>query len=313
MREQPTPLPPFASVLKSREVEDPVNIFVHRPLAYAFVAAIYRTSITPNAVTFLAMLTGIVAGAMWLVGTPGAMIAGGLLLWAAAILDGADGILARAKKMQSQFGRALDGTADMVVAIATVLPGFYHLWLKEHDVAQLAVMVPAIALTVVHLNLYDYYKESYLRMTRPGRGGEGDDPAAVEKRIREAKDLGAVTRFAANQMLGYVQNAQRLVRLTNPQALREGRSVVVDERTAAIYRKHNAAPMQLWALVSLAPHSYLLAICGMFDRLDVYLWVRLFVMNAFFLVLLVWQRRATEKTMRELEEAGAADSSLRTA
>ena len=36
-------LPPFASVLKSREVEDPVNLWLHRPIAYALVAAIYRT------------------------------------------------------------------------------------------------------------------------------------------------------------------------------------------------------------------------------------------------------------------------------
>ena len=37
------------------------------------------------------------------------MIAAGALLWTAAILDGADGILARAKGQASQFGRALDG------------------------------------------------------------------------------------------------------------------------------------------------------------------------------------------------------------
>ena len=42
----PPPLPPFASVLKSKEVEDPVNLWLHRPLAYAFVAAVYRTPVT---------------------------------------------------------------------------------------------------------------------------------------------------------------------------------------------------------------------------------------------------------------------------
>ena len=47
------------------------------------------------------------------------MVWGGALLWISAIMDGADGILARAKNMQSAFGRALDGTADMVVGLST--------------------------------------------------------------------------------------------------------------------------------------------------------------------------------------------------
>ena len=51
-------------MLKSREVEDPVNLWVHRPLAYLFVAAIYRTSITPNQITFLALTVGTVAKAL---------------------------------------------------------------------------------------------------------------------------------------------------------------------------------------------------------------------------------------------------------
>src|SRR5687767_10616973 len=102
----PPALPPFQAVLKSREVEDPVNLWVHRPLAYAFVSAVYRTSITPNQVTFMAMAVGVLAASCWVYGSPAALVAGGVLLWLSAILDGADGILARAKRMSSPAGRA---------------------------------------------------------------------------------------------------------------------------------------------------------------------------------------------------------------
>ena len=100
-------LPPFRTLLKSSEVEDPVNIMVHRPIAYAFVWSIFKTSITPNMVTLMAVIAGFTAGVMFIWGTPHAMIAGGVLLWSAAILDGADGFLARAKNLQSQFGLSL--------------------------------------------------------------------------------------------------------------------------------------------------------------------------------------------------------------
>jgi hypothetical protein len=58
--------------------------------------------------------------------------------------------------------------------------------------------------------------------------------------------------------------------------------------------------MRLWALVSLAPHSYLMAICAMLNRLDIYLFIRVFLMNGIFLVAVIWQRRATRRTIEEL-------------
>ena len=299
-------LPPFRSLLKSTEVEDPVNICVHRPLAYAFVWSIFRTPITPNGVTLMAILAGLASGAFFLSGTPTAMIAAGALLWTAAILDGADGILARAKGQASQFGRALDSAADVIVAVATVFPAFAHLYFKDQNTTHLWLMGPAIGLTAVHLWLYDFYKENYLRRTRLDRGGEGEDPEQVARLVESAKAKGAITHFAVKHvLLPYVQTQQKIIRLLDPLAVVGRNDVARNEKTAAIYRRHNQGPMRLWAIVSLAPHSYLMAICAMCDRLDVYLYLRLFGMNAIFLVAALWQRRATRATVDDLRDIGA--------
>ena len=304
-------LPPFRSLLKSTEVEDPINIMVHRPLAYGFVWSIFRTPLTPNMVTVMAMIVGLASGWFFLQGGPTDMIVAGALLWAAAILDGADGILARAKNMGSQFGRALDGTADIVVACATVFPAFYHLWTKEQDPTHLYLMVPVILLTVPHLHIYDYYKESYLRATRLDRGGEGDDPEKVAKLAEQARERGPVAYFTTKYvLLPFVESQHKIIGLLNPLSLREGVEIERSEETAAVYRRHNLWPMRLWTIISLAPHSYLMAICAMFDRLDVYLWIRLVGMNSVMLVATVWQRRATEKTMDELTAMGAVRGSV---
>ena len=58
-------LPPFASVLKSRDVEDPINLLFNRRLAYWFVALVYRTPLTPNQVTLLSIVVGVVAAGCW--------------------------------------------------------------------------------------------------------------------------------------------------------------------------------------------------------------------------------------------------------
>lgn len=300
------PLPPFSQISKSPEVEDPVNRFVHRPLAYAFVRAIYGTGLTPNGVTVLAMAVGVTAGCFWIWGSREGLIVGGILLWISAILDGADGILARAKNLQSQFGRALDGSADMVVAIFTVLPAGYMLLVSEGAWIT-GLLVIAILSAVVHLVNYDYYKESFMRFTRPERGGEGEDLDDVRRRIEEleGQDLSLVTRLTMKHvLLPYTLWGYLSVKLTNPSALREGKRWTVTEETAQMFRRHNAGPMQLWAATSLSPHTYLIAICGMLDRFDVYLWIRFGLMNFLFVVGVIWQRVATRRTLEELERMG---------
>jgi len=302
------PLPPFSTLLKSRDVEDPVNIYVHRPLAYAFVAAVYHTPMTPNMVTFLSICVGMVSGAMFLLGTPTTMVVAGICLWASAILDGADGFLARAKNLSSPFGRALDGSADMIVAIVTVIPAVIHLWLKHHDPMLIALSVPAIGLTTIHLSAYDYFKESFLRRTRVGKGGEGEDLDQAVERKQEAEARGWFMRFVYERIfLPYLETQKKHIARIDPAAQREGKRAIVDEQTAAIYRKHNLLPMRLWALISLAPHAYLMSIAAMIDRIDLYFWLRLVAMNVIFLCVVVLQRRATRRTQADLAAIGAED------
>ncbi|MFT5353207.1 MAG: phosphatidylglycerophosphate synthase [Polyangiales bacterium] len=298
---RPLQLPPLKTLLKSTEVEDPINIRVHRPLAYGFVRLIWRTPITPNMVTLMSVIVGTIAGAMFIWGSRGAMVAGGILLWSAAILDGADGLLARAKKLQSEFGRAIDGWADMVVALVTVLPAIYHLWTQQHDTTYLWIAVPAILMTSVHLSLYDYFKESYLRMTRPDGRGEGQDYDQTAQQIEVARENGLLSYVAVKHvMLPYLKQQQRLIRFFDPDS-RELRQLMTKPEFAATYRKHNLIPMRLLTMTSLAPHSYLMAWCAMADRVDVYLWIRLVPMNIIFIIALIWQRWATQRMIKELD------------
>jgi phosphatidylglycerophosphate synthase len=302
-------LPPLHNVLKSNDVEDPVNRWVHRTLAYLFVRSVFRTPITPNMITFSTIVLGFIAGCAMIWGTPTAMIVGGVLLWSAAILDGADGILARAKNLHSEFGRALDGAADSLVAVFTVFPAFYHIWVTYHNPYHLVLMAPALLLTVTHLAVYDFYKESYLRATRRGEGSEGNDADHIAQTIEAAQEKGPIIRLAMRWILvPHLQRQKAVISWLNPDAWQLSQKLQSDERTSEIYRQENLWPMRLWAVISLAPHSYLMAICAMMDRLDVYLYLRVFGMNAVFLVAALWQRYATQRTIERL--AGGAGIEL---
>jgi hypothetical protein len=196
----------------------------------------------------------------------------------------------------------------MIVAVCTVFPAFFHIWVTGRDVVELVAMGPTLVLTLAHLYAYDYFKESYLRQTRLGRGGEGEDPGSVSRLVAPAREKGLVTYLAVRcVLLPFVTAQQRLVDLLDPGAHREGTHYRVTEASAAIYRRHNEGPMRIWALISLAPHSYLMAVCAMTNRLDFYLWIRLVVMNVLFVFVVGWQRRATERTNAELLALGAIE------
>ncbi len=299
-------LPPFAQVLKSREVEDPVNLWLHRPLAYAFCWLIYRTSITPNQVTFLAILLGFASAACWIEGSPIAMIWGGALLWSSAIMDGADGILARAKNLQSEFGRALDGTADLMVGLATVSACVYHMIQQGAGPGMLTMAAFAFLTTTWQFNLYDFYKELHLRHTRLDRSGESDTKSAAKAPPQsfEVHPRPWYTRASLAIYKDYLDLQDRIIRRTNDSARDLLSGVSRSAESVEVYRQHNKLPMQLWMAVSLAPHSYLFAIFGMFDRLDLYLMIRLGVMPLVMVAALITQRTATSRTVAEFRARG---------
>lgn len=302
---KPTSLPPLAKVLKPVEVEDPININVNRRLAYAFVWLIYPTRMTPNQVTYLATVVGLIAAAFWFVGTPLAMLIGGILLWTSAILDGADGVLARARNTHSQFGRALDGFMDLVVAVASIAAGFIHVWQQHPGMWLFWAGIPLLLTSGTHLLSYDFYKESFLRFTNPDNK-DNESFAQVDAVFQSAKTHTPwYLRMHLNYLRGAVQNENRFVAITNPAAAREGLRYTVTAETAEIYRRNNLGPMRIWRWLGLAPHTYLMSIFGMFDRLDLYLWLRLVVINALFVIALVWQRRASERTLQSLQAINA--------
>jgi phosphatidylglycerophosphate synthase len=97
------------------------NVYVMRPVAAVVVAALSRTSITPNQVTLLNLAVFLVAAAL-LVACPswaGGVAAMGVI-YASYCLDCADGMLARFKKLASKAGHLFDFFTDELKAVLLV-------------------------------------------------------------------------------------------------------------------------------------------------------------------------------------------------
>jgi phosphatidylglycerophosphate synthase len=102
------------------------------PLALPLARFLARKRLLgPDAVTVLALVTGLSVGAAFATGTRAGLVAGALLFYAAFVLDCVDGKLARALGVTSARGEALDHLADGGRRASATLGIAFYLWRAE--------------------------------------------------------------------------------------------------------------------------------------------------------------------------------------
>ena len=94
----------------SRHLDRSISLAVSRRLA--------NTAVTPNQMTYVAVLIGLVGAPFFLSSRPSVQVVGGILFLLHSIIDGCDGELARLKFRESRWGGVLDFWGDNVVHVA---------------------------------------------------------------------------------------------------------------------------------------------------------------------------------------------------
>lgn len=303
----------YRSTLKSVEVEEPIDLALHRPLAFGLAKAAFPTPLTPNQLTVLSMVLGVAGGLVLYASGSGRAIGltpiaghvvGAAALFLAAVVDCSDGMLARMRKTSSELGRMLDGAADSVTSLAATLGSvavMMHFYTRPSE--RVAVVVLS-ALTVYtsqfHTSGYDFYKNVYLRMTVPGnREGEDLEDASLRWEAARRGPTSFVFRAAFKEYLGYLAAQRRFVSWFDPFATpRLSALPAVDAAAAAVYRQHHAPLMRVWrSFFGVGSMMFGFVVSNAFGRPDLFLLYRLLVLNAvFFLWLMPAQRRASRAT-----------------
>ena len=118
---------------------------LNRKASAQIVKYLARTKVTPNQVTVVSLIVGLLGGLLFFKGTYIYLVIGAIILEISVTLDCVDGGLARVKGMCSEFGQWLENLADRLVEITALLGLSVGQFRISHDPRVLILGSGAIA------------------------------------------------------------------------------------------------------------------------------------------------------------------------
>ncbi len=98
--------------ITGKSTDGPISKYINRKISTRITSLIvkYKIPLTPNQVSLISFLLGVLAGLMYLVNA----IIAGILVQVSSIIDGVDGELARALNKTSKVGGFIDAILDRI-------------------------------------------------------------------------------------------------------------------------------------------------------------------------------------------------------
>lgn len=283
----------YKQSLKMIEVEEPLDLYFYRIVSFIFVKIIYPLPITPNQLSVVALLMGIISGVFFAFGTVQSFFAAGVLYALYYLFDLSDGQVARLKKNGTRLGRIIDGIADYVTHIAIYF-GLIIGW--ANTTADILIVAGALASLLVHVMLFDYYRNRYLGYAQGGVSLYGDDLAEFREEYTQLKNEGGryLSRFIIYVYLKYLNFQQMFVSSQKSEQ-------IFEKYDLDNFLKRNRPVIRFWSYMGSSLHISLLIVLALINRIDIYLYSIIFVINAYALFMFILQMIVDKKTSLKME------------
>jgi len=279
---RPGPLRFFKDSLKSDAyyADEIINIYLLRPAAALVVWILYPTRVTPNQVTISAIVAGFAAAWAYLGNTAGWFVAAGLLVTLKDVLDDADGQLARAKQLYSRRGRFLDSIGDVAVN-AAIFSAITIVVLHAHHSISI-IMLGALSLLGITLRVsyHVFYQASFLHLEKSYSLNR------IIEEVTEEDRKGDPVALRLQQIFNviYTWQDKLIARIDNPCKGRE----LNESETREWYR--DKAGLRISGLLGFGTELALLSVCSIANRLELYLWLNVLLMNGVCLTAIAYRK-----------------------
>jgi len=272
----------FKQSLKTVDSEEILDLILFRPISFLFVKLIYNTNITPNQISLVALVFGILSGILYGFGTYQFLILGSASFFICNTLDCMDGQLARLKKNGTKIGRVVDGFIDYITSISVFLGLGIAMTLITGDATYSWLLTIAAGISKALQNMFfDHYRNSYLEYVYQKASPLDDEIEEYSEEKERLKNVEGkyLEKFLISVYLSYCtfqKNSTEHIEL----------NISPEE-----YKRKNKLLIRMWSWIGSTTHMVTLIIFSLFDRIDLYLIVTVTLGNLIFIILLIWQKQ----------------------
>lgn len=284
----------FKKSLKHSIFDEIFTLYVFRPIAFIFLKMFYKIPITPNQISLLSILVGIVAGVFFSFGTYFWFVIGGVCFGIATVLDCLDGMIARLKNMGTYIGRIIDGISDYIASVAIHIGfalGIVNNPQLNFPINPWILMALAAVFNIMHSIMVDYYKSEFMYYAL----GKGFSREEEKQRFREElkkmknQKLKLLDKIIVYTYLGYTH-------------LQTSSSVITKNKyDRETYYKKNRVLIQFWFLIGPNMHIVLMMIAAFLYRPMIYFYYVIGFGNLLMVVLWIIQVRLNKKLLLNKE------------
>ena len=270
----------YKKTIKSSLSDEIINTYLLRPIAGAIVWILYPTSITPNQVTIASTVAGLIAAGFYLHDESASIAIAGLLVTLKDVLDSADGQLARAKQQYSRIGRFLDSIGDFVVNLAVFCAIGWTLFASSGNSWMIVLALLGLAGLTLRVSYHVYYLASFLHL---------EEKYKINRILEEvtSEDLKADSLTVVLQRIFQVIYGwqDRLMLRIDEWCSGGGAG-----REFATRWYSDAVGLRLSGLIGIGTELFVLMLCSLFNALQLYLILNVFLMNSILFVSIFYRR-----------------------
>ncbi|WP_052079525.1 CDP-alcohol phosphatidyltransferase family protein [Porphyromonas sp. COT-108 OH2963] len=272
----------YLASLKSIETENKIDRVFYRKVGYKIAVALVPTGVSPNTVTIISILIGVLCGPMIYFSSENYIwgLFGIAFLVIANILDCVDGQLSRLTGKKSNIGRILDGIAGDLWFFS-IYVGISMRLVAEHHTSIFYIFA-ALSL-VSHLSqaaLTDYYKTLHLLFISPEKGAEFDDIESINRKYNDMepglnKLFFWFYKYYTTAQMTATPKLQKMVETVR----RKFKGFRLPEEESLRFRKGSMIVMKLIDLLTFNGRSIVLFIAILLQQLWIYLAYEIVALN----------------------------------
>ncbi|MBN1638390.1 MAG: CDP-alcohol phosphatidyltransferase family protein [Ignavibacteriales bacterium] len=275
----------YKSSLKKIEIEEIGDLLFFRPLAFILVKLFYIMPITPNQISFLSMVCGILSGVFLAQGTRNSFLIGGILVLLAQVIDCCDGMIARLKKNGTKTGRIIDGAVDYITTISIYIGLAIGLSKLLNDKVIELPMQPWLLIllygffTFIHAIFTDKYRNRYEHYVY----NKSLDPKSQIKEFEE--ELERIKNVRGKYLDKFLIRAY--VKYTKIQSGKSTKEIV--KYDSKDYKKSNRIMVFFWNFIGPSEHILFFALSVILFKPMIFFYFVIVISNIYLIFLLIIQ------------------------